>query len=93
VERLLVGRIVCTWLGVQYAEAQHARTMREQTFDQGAYYQERIVRYQKPHLAAVKALAQLRRVAITIARVQGPAGQRLEAAQVAAYRDGAAPGG
>jgi hypothetical protein len=60
--RLLVDRVVCTWIGLAYSEAVHARTMLEQTFQQGEYYQERIVRYQRLHLAAVKALATIRRL-------------------------------
>lgn len=81
-ERLLVDRIICTWLGLQYAEAVHARTIKEQTFDQGVYYQERIVRYQRMHLAAIRALAQLRRVSITAIRIQAADGQHMEAARV-----------
>lgn len=81
-ERLLADRVVCSWLGLQYAEAHHARTMREQTFEQGEYYQRRLVRYQRMHLQAIRALATLRRVAVTAIRVQTPDGQRLEAATV-----------
>ena len=81
-ERLLVDRVVCTWLGLHYAESKHAGTMQEQTFQQGEYYQERIVRYQRMHLAAVRALAQLRRVAVTVARVVDSEGRQVDAARV-----------
>ena len=60
--RLLVDRVVCTWIGLQYCEAVHARRMLEQTFDQGEYYQRRLVRYQRMHLQAVRSLATLRRL-------------------------------
>jgi hypothetical protein len=91
-EKLLVDRIVCTWLGVQYAEAHHARTMREQTFDQGAYDQERILRYQKLHPAAVKALAQLRRLPRPVVRVN-VAERQVNVAGTAPGRAPAAPQG
>ena len=81
-ERLLVDRVVCTWMGLHYAESKHAGTMQEQTFQQGEYYQDRIVRYQRMHLAAVRALAQLRRVAITVARVVDSEGRQVDAARV-----------
>jgi hypothetical protein len=81
-ERLLVERVVSTWLGLHFAESVHARTMQTRAYDQGAYYQERVVRYHKMHLAAIRALAQLRRVAVTVARVLEPDGRHVEAARV-----------
>jgi Transposase, Mutator family len=45
------------------------------TLEQGAYLQERLARFQKMYLAAIKALAQLRRVTVTVARVVAPGDQ------------------
>ncbi len=63
--RLLVDRIVLNWLTLHYAESQYARRLRSEdgiSFEASAYYQERVDRSQKRYLAAIKALAQLRRL-------------------------------
>jgi hypothetical protein len=61
-ERLLAERIVLCWIAVHHAEIVHAQTMPSQTFAQGEYYQERLDRAQRRYLAAIRALATLRRL-------------------------------
>jgi hypothetical protein len=63
--RLLVDRIVLNWLTLHYAESQYARGMRSEhgiALDVSTHQQERVDRCQKRYLAAIKALAQLRRL-------------------------------
>ena len=61
-EHLLVDRIGICWLALHYAEAIYAQGGSDMTFKQGDYYQDRIDRSQKRYLAAIKALAQIRRL-------------------------------
>ena len=68
-ERLLVDRIGVCWLALHYAEAIYAQTVSGMTFKQGEYYQDRIDRSQKRYLAAIKALAQLRRLQLPVLQV------------------------
>lgn len=68
-ERLLVDRIGVCWLALHYAEAIYAQTVGDMTFKQGEYYQDRIDRSQKRYLAAIKALAQLRRLQLPVVQV------------------------
>ena len=68
-EHLLVDRIGVCWLALHYAEAIYAQTGGDMTFKQGEYYQDRIDRSQKRYLAAIKALAQIRRIQLPMLQV------------------------
>ncbi len=68
-ERLLVGRIVACWLQLHYAEARYAQNLGSLTMAQGDYHQRTIERAQRRYLAAIKALAQVRRLAIPAVQV------------------------
>ncbi len=68
-ERLLVDRIGVCWLALHYAEAIYAQSMGDTTLKQGEYYQDRIDRSQKRYLAAIRALAQLRRLQLPTVQV------------------------
>jgi hypothetical protein len=62
-ERLLVERIGACWLHVNYAEIKNAEQMKGATsFKASEYYQKRVDRAQRRYLAAIKALAQVRRL-------------------------------
>jgi hypothetical protein len=64
-ERLLVSRITLTWLTLYHAEALYAWRMASAdgiSFDLGTHMQERVDRCQKRYLAAIKALATLRKL-------------------------------
>jgi hypothetical protein len=68
-ERLLVDRIGVCWLALHYAEAIYAQTVGDLTLKQGEHYQDRIDRSQKRYLAAIKALAQIRRLQVPMLQV------------------------
>ena len=62
-ECLLVERIAACWLHVNYAEAKNAEQIKgTSSFNASEYYQKRVERAQRRYLAAIKALAQLRRL-------------------------------
>jgi hypothetical protein len=61
-ERLLVERIVATWLQLHYFETLYAQNMDEMTIPQGEFHQKRIDRAHRRHLSAVKTLAQIRKM-------------------------------
>ena len=61
-ERLLVSRIVACWLQLHYAEMRYTQSLGKLTMEQGEYHQRTIDRAQKRYLAAIKALAQVRRL-------------------------------
>jgi hypothetical protein len=61
-ERLLVERIVATWLQLHYFETLYAQNMEEMTIAQGEFHQKRIDRAHRRHLSAVKMLAQIRKM-------------------------------
>ncbi len=69
-ERLLSDRIVLGWLGLAVAEGQYHRAL-----DQGLsqsddeFHQRRVERAQRRHLAAIKALAQVRRLGVPAVQV------------------------
>ena len=81
-ERLLAERVVLCWMALHHAELLYAQRPPTLTLDQSTHAQERLARFQKMYLAAIKALAQLRRVAVTVARVVEPDGRHAEAARV-----------
>jgi hypothetical protein len=67
-ERLLVERVVATWLYLHHVEV--AFTGRESyTLDQGSYYQKAITAAQRRHLAAVKGLSEVRKLALPALQV------------------------
>jgi hypothetical protein len=90
-ERLLAERVVLCWMALYFADTLYAQRTGTLTLDQSTFYQERIVRFQKLYLAAIKALAQLRRVTVTALRVQAPGGRALEATRVEAGPRAPAP--
>ena len=61
-ERLLGQRIRACWLQLSYAESSYVRRMGDLTLAEGDYYQRRIDRAERRYLAAIKALAQVRRL-------------------------------
>jgi hypothetical protein len=62
-ERLLAERVVATWLEVQLFSGLYAMGMKNETRSQGDYRQKRLDRAHRRHLSAVKALAQIRKMA------------------------------
>ena len=84
-EDLLATRIALNWLTLYYAETLYANRLRSpegMTLEASTHCQERIDRCQKRYLAAIRALAQLRRVAVTVARVVDPDGRQVDAARM-----------
>ncbi len=63
VERLLVERVVACWLQVQDAEIRAAQA-KDQTFKQADFNQRRMDATNKRYLAAIKALALVRKLAV-----------------------------
>jgi hypothetical protein len=62
-ERLLVERICTVWLQMHHADAMYIASLRaEMTHDNGVYLQEQVDRAQKRYLAAIRALAQVRKL-------------------------------
>ena len=61
-ERLLVSRIAACWLQLHYAEMRYTQNLGKLMMEQGEYHQRTIDRAQKRYLAAIKALAQVRRL-------------------------------
>lgn len=62
-ERLLVARIASCWLALAYAEALYAQRA-DLTITQADYHQRRIDHCSRRYLAAIKTLAQVRRLAM-----------------------------
>jgi len=62
-ERVLIERIVQTWLSVNFAEIANAQTPKC-TVAQAKFNQERIDRTHKRHLSAIKTLAAVRKMAL-----------------------------
>jgi hypothetical protein len=67
-ERLLVERIVMTWLGVVEAE-RLALNVGDRSLKQADYYDRRLDRAQRRHLASIKALAVVRRLALPVVQL------------------------
>jgi hypothetical protein len=62
-ERLLVERIVVCWIQVQIAEAKYIAVMKgDTTFARARFYEDLMDRAQRRYLAAIKTLAQVRRL-------------------------------
>lgn len=68
-ERLLVDRIIACWLQVQYADATYAQRMKDLTWVGGDYYQRRMDRAHARYLAAIRTLAQVRRLLVPVVQV------------------------
>ncbi len=61
-ERLLVDRVLACWLYLHHTETVYIQKMKDLTMAQGEYHQRKIERAQRQYLAAIKALAQVRRL-------------------------------
>lgn len=70
-ERLLVDRIVMTWLQVGHADTVFAIALKgdDLSFRAGAYYQEQQDRAHARHLKALKALAQVRKLLVPAVQI------------------------
>lgn len=64
VERLLVERVAACWLQVQDAEIRAAQNQTDMTFKQADFHQRRMDATNKRYLAALKALALVRKLAV-----------------------------
>jgi len=74
-ERVLVDRVVLCWLHLHLGEGQYAQNMQHYSLRQHDVYQRRLSMAQRRYLAAITALAQVRRlqvphVQVNIAREQ-----------------------
>ena len=67
-ERLVIERIVMTWLGVVEAE-RLALHVGERSIKQADYLDRRLDRAQRRHLAAIKVLAVVRRLALPVVQL------------------------
>jgi hypothetical protein len=61
-ERLLVERVVATWLQLHYFEARYAAIMGDLTMMQSEHHQKRIDRAHRRYLSAIRTLAQVRKL-------------------------------
>ena len=68
-ERLLVERIVLCWLHLNYAEALYAQNMHNLSLRQAEYCQQRLSKAQARYLAAIRTLAQVRRLGVPAVQV------------------------
>ena len=68
-EQLLVERIVICWLHLYYAETIYVQHMQELSLRQGEFYQQRISKAQARYLAAIRTLAQVRRLGVPAVQV------------------------
>ena len=68
-EQLLVERIVLCWLHLYYAETIYVQNMQELSLRQGEFYQQRISKAQARYLAAIRTLAQVRRLGVPAVQV------------------------
>ena len=68
-EKLLVDRIVILWLQVTYYETTYTQQLGELTIRQADYHQRRIDGTYRRYLAAIRSLAQVRRLAVPVLQV------------------------
>ena len=61
-ERLLAERVVACWLQLQHAEAIHVNGLGKHTMSQSEYHQRRLDKLHRRFLAAIRALAQVRKL-------------------------------
>lgn len=69
VEGLLAGRVAACWLQVQDAEVRYAAAQKELTIRQADFHQRRMDAANRRYLAAIKALAVVRRLAVPALQV------------------------
>jgi hypothetical protein len=67
-ERLLVERIVLCWLHLHYAEALYIQ-IKDMSLRQAAFHQSRISKAQARYLAAIRTLAQVRRLGVPAVQI------------------------
>jgi hypothetical protein len=84
-ERLVIERIVMTWLGVVEAE-RLALHVGERSIKQADFYDRRLERAQRRHLASIKALAVIRRLALPVVQLNVTQ-QQVNIGQIAEPRD------
>jgi len=61
-ERLLVERVVATWLQLSFYEDHYVKNLGNLYIDQGEYHQRRLDRLHRRHLSAIRTLAQVRKL-------------------------------
>ena len=64
IERLLVERVAACWLQVQDAEIRYSMNQKDMTFRQAEFHQKRMDATHRRYLAAIKALALIRKLAL-----------------------------
>ncbi len=69
VERLLVERVAACWLQVQDAELRYAQGQGSLSIRQADYHQRRMDAANRRYLAALKALAVVRKLAVPVLQV------------------------
>jgi len=84
-ERLLVDRITVCWLMLAQAESRYARALKAPrvSFELSEYHQRRCDRAQRRYLAAIRALAQVRRLLVPMVQMN-IAERQVNVAQAAA---------
>jgi len=68
-ERLVVERIVLCWLHLHYAEAIYAQNLQGMALRHAEFHQARISKAQTRYLAAIRTLAQIRRLGVPTVQV------------------------
>ena len=68
-ERLLVERIVLCWLHLYSAEALYAQHRQDLSLRQAEFHQQRLSKAQARYLAAIRTLAQVRRLGVPAVQV------------------------
>jgi hypothetical protein len=68
-ERLLVERIVLCWLHLHYDETLYVQHREKLTLRQDEFFQQRISKAQARYLAAIRTLAQVRRLGVPAVQV------------------------
>jgi hypothetical protein len=69
VETLLVERVLACWVQVQDAELRYAQNQSDMTFRQGDFHQRRMDATHRRYLAALKALALVRKLALPVLQI------------------------
>ena len=92
VERLLVERVVACWLQVQDADARYAQGEKDATFRQSEHRQRRMDAAHRRYLAALKALALVRKLAVPALQINIASKQVNVVSPVTGAADGAASG-
>jgi hypothetical protein len=68
-ERLLIERIAICWLQLSYAEVLYAKNIQDLGFQQAEHYEQRVSKAQARYLAAIRTLAQVRRLGVPAMQV------------------------